>query len=58
MPASGELSETSKDTTRPSPSPVTATFEMTGAWVSRENCQVIRWVEDEGATEEASIVSV
>ena len=40
MPASGELSVTSKDTTRSSPSPVTARLEMTGAWVSSVKSQV------------------
>ena len=58
IPASGELSETSKDTTRPSPSPVTATFEIVGAWVSNVNSHVSCCVVEEGATEDPSMVSV
>ena len=58
MPASGELSATSKETTRASPSPVTTRLEMTGAWVSRVKSQVICWETLEGATEAASIVSL
>ena len=58
MPASGELSVTSKETTRSSPSPVTARLEMTGAWVSRVKSQVSCEFTLEGATDAASIVSL
>ena len=58
MPASGELSVTSKETTRALPSPVTATFEMVGAWVSSANSHVSSCLVEEGANEEASIVSL
>ena len=58
MPASGELSVTSKDTTRSSPSPVTVRLEMTGASVSRVKSQVSCEATLEGATEAASIVSL